>query len=183
MPSPSHVWLDYLHRYSIDHPGDFPAECYTDEAIAELSGMMLQNLSMMSAMSQIALQTGGVIGENDGVPVVSDTSPSFHIQVDALLKEHRLPTPPEIANKAFELLAKLTFGSTSSNAASLVHVDRQLTRLAAGVLKSPKEFLPAASKLLESFGENDADETMSNEAAKNQPKADIAISGDEATPP
>ncbi len=173
--------LDTIHRYSIARPGDFPAECYIDEALLELSGMMLQNLYMMSAMSQIALQTGGVIGENDGVPVVSGASPAFHIQVDALLKEHRLPTPLESANKALELLAKLTFGSTLGNGASLVHADRQLIRMAAGVLKSPKVFLPAASKLLTAFGENDADVTKSKEAAQTQPKADITINGDEAT--
>ncbi len=173
--------LDYLHRYSLAHPDGFPAECYTDEAILELSGMMLQNLSAMSAISQIALQTGGVIGENNGVPVVSSASPAFHIQVEAMLKEQMLPTPPESANKAFETLATLTFGSKSSNAASLVLADRQLIRLAAGVLKSPREFLPAASKLLETLGETDLDVTKSKEADRTQPKADIAINGDEAT--
>ncbi len=71
--------------------------------------------------------------------------------VEALLKEHMLPTPPESADKAFELLATLTFGSTSSSVTAAVKVDRQLLRLAAGVLKSPKEFLPAADKLLETF--------------------------------
>ncbi len=45
--------LDYLHRHSRAHPGGFPAECYTDEAILELSGLMLQNLGMLSAMSQV----------------------------------------------------------------------------------------------------------------------------------
>ena len=173
--------LNYIHRYSLAHPGDFPFECYTDDALLELSGMMLQNLSMMSAMSQIALQTGGVIGEKDGVPVVSGMPPAFHIQVDALLKEHISTTPTESANRAYELLVKLTFGSKSSSAASLVHADRQLIRMAAGVLKSPKEFLPAASKLLTAFGENDADVTKAKETAQTQPKADIAINGDEAT--
>ncbi len=173
--------LEYLHRYSLTHPGGFPAECYTDEAILELSGMMLQNLAMMSALSQIALQTGGVIGESNGVPVVSDTSPAFHILVETLLKEQMLPKPPESADKAFELLAKLTFGSDSSNPTASVQVDRQLLRLAAGVLKSPKEFLPAASKLLETFGKTDADVTKSKEAVQTPPKADIAINGDEAT--
>ncbi len=173
--------LDYLHRYSLAHPDGFPAECYTDEALLELSGMMLQNLSMMSAMSQIALQTGGVIGESNGVPVVSDTSPAFHIGVEALLKEHMLPTPPESADKAFELLATLTFGGDSSNPTAAVKVDRRLLRLAAGVLKSPKEFLPAAGKLLETFGETAADVTKSQKADQTQPKADIAINGDEAT--
>ena len=173
--------LDYLHGYSLAHPGGFPAECYTDEAVLELSGMMLQNLSMMSAMSQIALQTGGVIGESNGVPVVSDTSPAFHILVEALLREQMLPTPPESADKAFELLATLTFGGDSSNPTASVQVDRQFLRLAAGVLKSPKEFLPAASKLLETFGQTDADVTKSKEADQTQPKADIAINRDEAT--
>ncbi len=143
--------------------------------------MMLQSISMMSAMSQIALQTGGVIGESNGVPVVSDTSPAFHIGVEALLKEHMLPTPPESADKAFELLATLTFGSTSSSVTAAVKVDRRLLRLAAGVLKSPKEFLPAAGKLLETFGETAADVTKSQKADQTPPKTNIAINGDEAT--
>jgi hypothetical protein len=173
--------LDYMHRYSLAHPGGFPAECYTDEAILELSGMMLQNLAMMSAMSQIAVQAGGVIGASDGVPVVSEFSPAFHIQVDALLIAQMLPTPPEHANKAFEMLAKLTFENTSSNAKSLIKVDRHLIRLAAGVLRSPKEFLPLASKLLTTFGENDADVTKSKKATQKQPNAKITVNGDEAT--
>ncbi len=62
------------------------------------------------------------------------------------------------------MLTKLAFGSKSSNTASSVQVDRQLLRLAAGVLKSPKDFLPAASKLLETFGETDVDVTKSKKS-------------------
>jgi len=45
--------------------------------------LILQQLTMMSGLSQIGLQTGGVIGSKDDMPIVSGTAPSFHLRVDA----------------------------------------------------------------------------------------------------
>jgi len=81
-----------LHSYSLAHPNEIPAECYTEEALLEMSGVMLQQLTMMSGLSQIGLQTGGVIGSKDDMPIVSGIGPSFHLRVDALLKKHSWPT-------------------------------------------------------------------------------------------
>lgn len=146
--------LNYLHRGSLADRADFPAECYTDEALLDLSGMLLQNLVMMSGLSQIGAQTGGLLGMDDGVPVVSGGPASFHLQVDALLAKHKQKNPPEASTKALELLAKLTLGAVLSQEESLVTPDRQLIRMAAGILRSPKEFIPAASRLVKSsFGD------------------------------
>ncbi len=180
--------LDYLHSYSLAHPKEFPAECYTDEALLEMSGVMLQQLSMMSMLSQISMQSGGVIGEKDGTPIVSGSGPSFHLQVNALLKEHKLAMPPEVSQKAFELLVKLTLRSVPSAEVSsvqlepsLVQPDRELIRLAAGILKSPKDFLPAAGELMHSFDTDPSDEIASKEEPTKKPKYEITIDGDNAT--
>ncbi len=173
--------LDTIHRYSIDHPMGVPVECYTEPALQELSGVMLQQLCFMSGLSQIGLQTGGVIGVKDNAPIVAGTAPSFHLSVDALLKEHSLPTPPEECTKAFELLAKLTLGAAFNKDESLVKPDRELFRLAAGILKSPKEFLPKAGELSERFNNISGDTESPKKETKAQPKYLIEIDGDEAT--
>ncbi len=173
--------LDYIHRYSIAHPMGVPVECYTEPALQELSGVMLQQLCFMSGLSQVGLQTGGVIGVKDNAPVVAGTAPSFHLSVDALLKDHSLPTPPEECTKAFELLAKLTLGGARNKDEWLVKPDRELFRLAAGILKSPKEFLPKAGELSERFNEISGDTDSPRKVSKAQPKYLIEIDGNEAT--
>ncbi|MFM2219961.1 MAG: hypothetical protein RL240_4279 [Planctomycetota bacterium] len=173
--------LDTIDRYSIDHPMGVPVECYTETALQELSGVMLQQLCFMSGLSQVGLQTGGVIGVKDNAPIVAGTAPSFHLSVDALLKDHSLPTPPEECTKAFELLAKLTLGAAFGSDESLVKPDRELFRLAAGILKSPKEFLPKAGELSERFNNISGDTESPKKESKAQPKYLIEIDGDEAT--
>jgi hypothetical protein len=170
--------LDSMHRYSASNPNSFPAECYTDEAMLEMSGAMLQQLCFMSALSQIGFQTGGVIGTDKGVPIVAGTAPSFHLRLDTLLKEQRLAMPPEESQKAFELLAKLTLRSTDP---SLVKPDRELLRLAAGTLKSPKDFVMKASRLMESFGESSDYQASRPKESEIPPKYEIVINGDQAT--
>ena len=173
--------LDTIHRYSVDHPMGVHVECYTEPALHELSGVMLQQLCFMSGLSQVGLRTGGVIGVKDNAPMVAGTPPSFHLSVDALIKEHSLPTPPEECTKAFELLAKLTLGAAFSSEESLVKPDRELFRLAAGILKSPKEFLPKAGELSERFNDISGDNESPKKESKAQPKYLIKIDGDEAT--
>ena len=173
--------LDTIHRYSVDHPMGVPVECYTEAALQELSGVMLQQLCFMSGLSQVGLQTGGVIGVKDNAPIVAGTAPSFHLSVDALLKQHSLPTPPEECTKAFELLAKLTLGAAFGSDESLVKPDRELFRMAAGILKSPKEFLPKAGELSERFNDISGDTESPKKESKAQPKYLIKIDGDKAT--
>jgi hypothetical protein len=173
--------LDTIDRYSVDHPMGVPVECFTDPALQELSGVMLQQLCFMSGLSQVGLQTGGVIGVKDNAPIIAGTAPSFHLSVDALLKDHSLPTPPEECTKAFELLAKLTLGAAFGSDESLVKPDRELFRLAAGILRSPKEFLPKAGELSERFNNISGDTESPKKESKAQPKYLIEIDGDEAT--
>ncbi len=174
--------LDYLHRYSIAHSNAFPAECFTEDAVLELSGAALQQLCSMSGLSQIGLQNGGVIGSKDNVPIISGTVPSFHIRVDALLKKHMLPAPSKASMDAYELLAKLTFGAALSDEESLVKPDRELLQLAAGILKSPKDFLPEASELMKELTDDSSQETDPlKKEPKQTPKYEIVIDGDYAT--
>jgi hypothetical protein len=173
--------LDYLDRYSIAHPNEVPVECYTEGALRELSGAMLQQLSFLSGLSQIGLQSGGVIGVKDNVPMIAGSAPSFHLSVEALLEQHSLPTPPEECTKAFELLVKLTLGTARSSEESLVKPDRELYRLAAGILKSPKDFLPRAGELSKQFNETAGESDSPTKESKAQPFYLIEIDGDEAT--
>jgi len=147
--------LDYLHSYSLAHPNEIPVECYIEEALLEMSGVMLQQVSMMSGLFR--LQIAGVLGERDDLPLVSGSDPSFHLLADALLKKHSWPTPPELSQNAFELLARLTFGVALSNKETLLMPDRETCRLAAGMLKSPKHFIFEAAKLMESLDEQPFD--------------------------
>ncbi|MEZ6138717.1 MAG: hypothetical protein R3C53_27850 [Pirellulaceae bacterium] len=169
--------LDSMHCYSASNPNSFPAECYTDEAMLEMSGAMLQQVCFMSALSQIGLQQGGLIGTEEGVPIVAGTAPSFHLRVDALLKEQSLATPPEESRKAFELLAKLTLRSTDE---LLMKPDRELLRLAAGTLKSPEDFLIKAGELMKSAGEGFDNSASDPKESTPPPHYEIAIDGDRA---
>ena len=173
--------LDYLHSYSLTHPNEIPAECYTEEALLEMSGVMLQNLTTMSGLSQIGLRTGGMIGSNNDMPIVSGIAASFHLRVDALLKKHSWPTPPELSLNAFALLGKLTLGAALSNEETLLKPDRETFRLAAGILKSPKDFLSEAAKLMDALDENPSNTGSQKEEPKAPPKYEISINGDEAT--
>ena len=80
----------------------------------------------------------------------------------------------------FELLAKLTLGAAFGSDESLVKPDRELFRLAAGILKSPQEFLPKAVELSERFNNILGDTESPRKESNTQPKYLIKIDGDEA---
>lgn len=171
--------LEFLHRSSLADPPTFAAECYTEEAVLEISGTMLQSLMFMSVLSQVGAQSGGIVGETEGVPIVAPVS--FKLQVDVLMKEQSLAEPPEVATEALQMLVQATVNQAFGKNQTALTPDRMMVRLAAGVLKSPKEFIPAASQLLESFGLDGDEQAQPNPKPTTAPKWVIEVDGDTAT--
>ncbi len=179
--------LETIDLCNLNDPAHVPVDCYTEDALLEMSGVMLQQLGYMSVISQlyspldaqIRIQTGGEIDAKDSGPIIPGALPSFRLQVDALLKEHSLAMPPEPCKKAFELLLKSTVASLEENETRVIP-DRQLYRLAAGVLKSTKEFLPKASELSQQFHDSSSQADAHSSKVITATQYDIVIEGDEA---
>ena len=179
--------LEYIDRFLILHPIDVPVECYTDEAILELSGVILQQLRYQSTLSQlyshvdaqIRMQMKDVSDAKDSGQIIPGAIPSYHLQFETLLKEHSHARPPEECMQAFESICKWTVASLDGNQSRMIP-DRQLYRLAAGILKSPKEFLPKAGKLCQFFRDSSRLESLRSTEAIAKTQYDIVINGDEA---
>ncbi len=180
--------LEYIDLCNLNNPAHVPVDCYTDDALLEVSGVMLQQLGYMSILSQlyspmdaqIRIQTGGESNAKDSGPIIPGALPSFHHQVDALVKEHSHTMPNEQCKRAFELLLRSTVASLDGKESRVIP-DRHLYRLAAGVLKSTREFLPKAGELSKQFRDSSGEAGSHRKEVVTATRYDIVINGDEAT--
>lgn len=142
LSSPQSTLLSMQKVAELD-PTNFYTELYTEDAMLEMSGFFLQQLTCYSTLSQI---------QQDAISQINPSMEldySIYLRTQELFTEHMLDNPPKAAANAFEILIKAAVGNSLTPGESLVTLDRQFYRLAAGVLKSPAEFLAASMVLNE----------------------------------
>ena len=166
--------LESMHRFANAKDTKGMDELLTDQAVEELAGGMLQTIAIMSALGQISQKTGGVVGEHEGLPVM--VPGAMGLKADAFLNDQMLANPPEIAEKAFKRMVEGSLGSILRQQEGAVLMDRELMRLAAGVLKSPRGFVAEAGEHMGDLSDADGEPT-----AEHVPDWEITVADDTAS--
>lgn len=174
--------LAYFKEAAARGEADFSklTELMTDDCVNEMAGLMLQQVSFVSVLNQIGSQTGGIIGDSEDGPVMAPMGAG--LLASELLEKHILEDRSDASEQAFTMLVQSTIDlAFSDNGISQIgdpKDSRIAYRLAAGVLKSPREFLQNASAVTDAMSD---DSSKSQETVSPQYVWEVTIDGDKAS--
>ncbi|MEM9645471.1 MAG: hypothetical protein AAF989_10790, partial [Planctomycetota bacterium] len=155
-----------------DDPIPVMLDLLTDDAIEELAALMMHQASFFSVLGQLAEQSGGVIGQSDGLPIMGPMDEAIGVQV--LMDKYVVEEPSQAAKMAFQSILQNTVNMAFGADAIPQKLSRRTLRTSAGMVKSPRQFIVAASEFFDQMQDDDTDE-------EREPAIwDVQMDGDEA---